>query len=97
MLGYWDENCPVKTSDPEVKATVYTKPGKFLISLGNFSKEEKTIRLSFNWEKLGISADKAVLEAPEVKYFQQATTFTPNDTIPVLGKRGWLLIVSEKK
>ncbi len=48
MLGYWDEACPVKTNNPNVKATAYVKPDKVLISIGNFDEKDQNIRLAFN-------------------------------------------------
>ena len=44
MLGYWDPDCPVSTSDPDVKATAYVKDGKTLVSIGNFAGKDKTMR-----------------------------------------------------
>ena len=46
MLGYWDPACPVKTSDPEVKATAYVKDGETIVSIGNFSGWTSTGRPS---------------------------------------------------
>lgn len=97
MLGYWDEACPVKTTDPEVKATAYVKPDKVLLSIGNFSDRDKDIRLTFDWKALGMDETKASLKAPLVEDFQQPATFKPNDKIPVKSKEGWLLILSEQK
>lgn len=97
MLGYWDEACPVRTSDPEVKATAYVKPDKVLISIGNFSNQDKSIHLTFDWKALGMNEATVSLEAPFVKDFQQASTFKPNDRIPVKSKEGWLLILSKKQ
>ena len=96
MLGYWDEACPIKTSDPEVKATAYVKPDKVLISIGNFSNQDKSIHLTFDWKALGMNEATVSLEAPFVKDFQQASTFKLDDRIPVKSKEGWLLVLSRK-
>ncbi|MDR3110933.1 MAG: DUF6067 family protein, partial [Planctomycetaceae bacterium] len=93
MIGYWDKACPVKTNHPNVKATVYVRNGKTLISIGNFDKEDQQVRLSFDWKKLGLDPAKAVLEAPLVEDFQEAKTFKPDELIPVKSKEGWLLIL----
>ena len=92
MIGYWDESCPVKTDHADVKATVYTRPGKTLISLGNFGAQDQTIRLIIDWEALGLDPSKATIEAPQVDNFQQFQTFE-NIYVPVKSKEGRLLII----
>ena len=96
MLGFWDEACPVTTSDPDVRATVYLKPGKALISIGNFSDRDKDIKLNFNWDSLLMDKRNVSLSAPAVENFQPAATFGLDDTIRVKGKEGWLLLLSEQ-
>ena len=95
MLGYWDEDCPVQTSDPEVKATAYVKPDQVLISIGNFSSKDKSVRLTFNWKALGFDPAQATLEAPQVTDFQEARSFRLDESIPVKTKEGWLLILKK--
>ena len=96
MKGYWRDDCPVKTSHPNVKATAYLKPGKMLISLGNFDEQDQTVKLIFNWKALGMTPEKVVLSAPEIKNFQPAETFGINDKIQIKSKKGWLLILETK-
>jgi hypothetical protein len=93
MMGYWEPDCPVKTNHPGVKATVYVRPGKTLIAIGNFDAEDHPVRLSFDWDRLGINPSEAVLRAPAVENFQSGQTFPVNASIPVKSKEGWLLIL----
>lgn len=97
MLGYWDENCPVQTSSPKVKATAYVKADKVLVSIGNFGDNDTDVKLQFDWKALGLNPQKCSLTAPEVKDFQKETTFKLNELIPVKSKEGWLLILSENQ
>ena len=93
MLGYWNPDCPVTTSDSDVKATVYVKEGVSLISIGNFSSEDKTVSLNINWNSLGLNAKRASLIAPKIENFQDNIIFKVNEKIPVKSKNGWLLVV----
>ena len=97
MLGYWDNDCPVRSNHPDVKVTVYVKPQETLLAIGNFDTKDQTIKLDYNWITLGIDPSKAILYAPEIADFQQEHTFGINESIPVSSKKGWLLIVKEKK
>ena len=96
MLGYWDRACPVRTGNPDVKATAYVKEGQTLVSIGNFGLNNQSVRLTVDWKALGLDPSKAVIEAPVVKDFQEARTFGINEAIPVKAKEGWLVILRER-
>lgn len=96
MLGYWDNDCPIHTDHPLVKATAYVKNDKVLISIGNFDNADRSVKLTFDWASLGMNPESASLEAPEVENFQKATSFKIGEPIPVKAKEGWLLILSGK-
>jgi len=93
MIGYWSENCPVKTNNDKVIATVYKKNGTALISIASWADADVNVKLNIDWKKLGINPAKATITAPEVTNFQPAKTFTAKDEIPVSKGKGWLLIV----
>ena len=94
MKGYWDDDCPVATSDPEVKATAYVRPDRTLIAVGNFSTDPKQVRLTIDWQAIGIPADQAVISAPEVQDFQSAQTFRTGDALQIPAKEGLLLLIT---
>jgi hypothetical protein len=93
MIGYWSENCPVRTNNEKVLATVYKKKGAALISIAGWAEEDVKVKLNINWEKLGIDPSKATLVAQEIRNFQPARTFSPGDEIDVEKNKGWLLIL----
>ncbi len=93
MIGFWEDNPLVKTGNKEVKATTYLKEGKVLISLGNFSESEQSVKLSVNWNKIGINPENAKLVCPEIKDFQANQVFEINDKIQIGPKKGWLILI----
>lgn len=97
MKGYWEKDCPVKTSCDDIKVTVYQKNEESLISLASWAEEAADVSLTFDWKQLGIDPGKAVLKAPFIKDFQEERTFMPDDPIPVDPGRGWLLFIGEYK
>jgi len=46
FIGYFDKKCPVSVSVPGVHASVYTRPGKILVYIGNLHNEKKTAVIS---------------------------------------------------
>lgn len=93
MIGYWSENCPVKTTNDKVLATVYKKNGTALISIASWADDDVKVKLNIDWKKLGIDSTKATITAQEISNFQPAQTFSITDEIPVSKGKGWLLII----
>jgi hypothetical protein len=93
MIGYWSENCPVKTSNAKVLATVYKKKGTALIAIASWADEDVKVKLNIDWKKLGIDPAKATITIPEIKNFQSAQQFSVNSELAVVKGKGLLLIV----
>ena len=96
MIGYWVENNPVKTNNPEVLATIYKKDKSALVSIGSWAADDVTIKLKIDYKALGIDPARAIITAPEVKNFQHAADFKDGDDIKVEKGKGWLLVLKEK-
>jgi hypothetical protein len=96
MKGYWEKDCPVRTDNPDIYATVYQKEGESLISVASWAEKPVRFLFQFDWKTLGLDPDKAVLFAPYVKDFQEENSFSPGDSIPVDPKKGWLIYLREK-
>lgn len=95
MLGFWEEHPAVKASDDAVKVTAYLRPGKALLSVGNYSDEIKTVHLNIDWSQLGLDAKKVRFVAPEIKDFQESKEWKNKDEISVLPRKGWLIYLEE--
>jgi hypothetical protein len=76
---------------------VYKKEARALIALASWAEGPVKCRLNIDWEALGISPDKAILQAPYIKDFQEAAIFAPTDEIPIEKGKGWLLILTEER
>ena len=95
MIGFWEDNCPVTTTNSDVKTTVYKKEGKTLISIGNFSDTPKTVSLKIDFEELGLNATNTKLVAPGIQDFQPEKEWNPGDKITVEPRKGWLIYLYE--
>ena len=93
MIGYWSDNCPVKTNNDKVLATVYKKKGTALISIASWDDNDTNVQLRIDWEKLGIDPARATISASAIRNFQPAKQFAVNEAIPVQKGKGWLLII----
>ena len=93
MIGYWSPECPVRTDNKDVLATVYRGKARTLVSLASWAKGPVRIRLAVDWKAIGIDPAKARITAPAVTGFQEAASFLPSDEIPVEPGKGWLLVL----
>ena len=93
MIGYWVGTNPVKTDNPEVRATVYAKPGKAMISLASWAPGPTFAELRVDWKALGLDPAKVRLRAPEIPGLQLPATFKVGERIPFEPGKGWILIV----
>ena len=96
MIGYWVSDCPVKTDHKDVLATVYRRPGIVLVALASWAESPVDCRLNIDWQALGLKANKAKINAPPIKDFQDVASFRPTDVIPVQPGRGWLILIEEQ-
>jgi hypothetical protein len=93
MIGYWDPACPVKTSDPDVLATVYRAEGKALVAIGSWADKPRNVKLTIDWKALGLKRSAVAVTAPKIDGFQDACTFARDEAIPVPPRGGWLLVL----
>jgi len=97
MLGYWRQDCPVRTDSPDVLVTVYRKKGKSLLAIASWAKDKVYVRLQIDWKALGINPERAHLFAPPIYLFQPPAKFSPSEPIPVEQGKGWLLVLEEQR
>lgn len=96
MLGFWENNPAVSSSDRDVKVTAYKKEGKVLLSIGNYSDEVKEVTLDFDWKQLGLNHENMTLVAPEVKDMQPASQWNLHESISVQPRKGWLIYLMKE-
>jgi hypothetical protein len=93
MVGFWEDKPLVQTGNFDVKATTYLKGGKALVSLGNFSENEQTVKLSVDWRIIGVEPQNAKLRCPEITDFQSGKMIGINDEIVIEPKKGRLILI----
>ena len=93
MIGYWDKNPVVSTSNKDVKATAFVKEGKLLISVASWAEETVNIKLNIDWGAVGLDKSQVKMYAPKIENFQPEKTLTISDEIVIEPIKGWLLII----
>jgi hypothetical protein len=94
LMGWWENYPAVTASDAKVKATVFKKPGKSLLAVGNFNSYQTNVTLNINWAALGLDSNTCTLYAPSSSGFQAQALYLPTDTITIPGKQGFMFIIT---
>jgi len=94
-IGYWDTNNPVSTNNEEVLASVYVKADQILIAMGNWTDREQHIRLTIDWEGIGMDPATARIEIPEIEDLQQNLLDVDLMNLSLPASKGLILIVNE--
>lgn len=93
FLPFCVANCPVKTDQAKVLATVYRKKGRALVALGSWAPDNTEVTLKIDWKALGLDPAHTTIYAPPIADFQAENRWQPGDRIPVAHDRGWFLVL----
>jgi len=96
MVGYWENNPVITTSDKDVLATAYLKDKKILVSIASWAKNITNVKLIIDFDRAGLNPDKVKITAPAIKNYQMGREFKLNEAIPVEPTKGWLLIIESQ-
>jgi hypothetical protein len=77
--------------DPEAPPTDQTASGS-----DDAADREVKVRLSVDWQALGLDPARTILRAPAITAFQNAAEFAPDAQIPIEPGKGWLLVAEQK-
>ena len=95
MTGYWEKECPVKCSDPSVKASVFTGTDESIVSVANWTDQDKQVSLVIDWAKLKIDPARVIVSIPEIKDFQTGQSNISLNRIVIPGKKGFLIVLKK--
>lgn len=74
--------------------SVETAAGTALVALASWAPAPVDVRLTIDWEKLGLDSDRAVFYAPAVRDFQDEARFRPGDSVRVQPGKGVVLVIT---
>ena len=97
MIGYWDPSCPVGTENDLIKATAYVKSdGEILIAVASWYPIDRDCLITLDREKLGLAGD-CEFYAPYIESFQDETSFSVRDPVPIPAGKGWLFKIRKNR
>ncbi len=91
-ICYWEKNSPVKTSQPESGAAVYTSPKGVAVAVGNLGPKTREIKLTANLKKLDLKG-KAV--ATDLRTGKQYPLINNIFTVPVKARNYTIVMLTK--
>jgi hypothetical protein len=96
MIGFWDANCPVKTDNSEIIATIYKGKKQSIIAIANWTKKKQRGKLLIDWKSLGLDPSKVKATIPKLENFQHEKKLSINKAIDIKGGEGYLIVIEQK-
>ena len=97
MIGYWDANSPVKSSNDSVKVTVYKGNHQSIVALANFGNTDQFTSLKINFKQLGLDEANVTFQIPSILRFQDDQQPDSLEQINVPAGKGYLIVLENEK
>ncbi len=93
MIGWWSDDCPVRTGHGAVLATAFIGSDSVVVALASWAPDPVDVQLRIDWHGLGLGPTGWQVVAPAIDGFQPRRTFAIEAPIPVEPGKGWLLVL----
>ncbi|GAB3346962.1 DUF6067 family protein [Arachidicoccus ginsenosidivorans] len=96
MIGYWDPDVPVTSSQQDVKVTVYQKKDKMLIAYASWAKKDVQLGLKLQGQHMDMHSKNIRIFAPDVPGLQSFHSYNAIKALQSItvspGKGGFIII-----
>jgi len=96
MKGFWESDCPVKTSNKNIEATVYAGDNESIIAIANWTALEQITSVSIAWSRLGMEEASTDVFIPEISGFQSGQKLPGLNKIKVPAKEGLIIVLRNR-
>ena len=94
LIGYWNDDCPVRTGMADVFASVYRKSGATLIAVASWRDAPVDVPLEIDYRRLGLNPDDVTWYLPAVRRLQELRELPAGEPVPIEAMGGFLLLLS---
>lgn len=95
LMGYWEKDCPVKSSDPNTKASLYKGTDDLIIAVANWSDKDVVTNLTLDHSVLKTPGEYTLM-TPDIDGFQQNIVLNSIEELTIPAKKGFLIVVKKK-
>ena len=95
MIGYWDKKPVVKTNNPLVYATAYTKKDSVLVCVGSWDKDS-IVDINVDYKACGINPKKCTIKTVPIQGLQEERELTSLKGIEIPEAKGIIFLIENK-
>ncbi len=95
MIGYWEKNCPVTCSNPNIKASVYKGKSDIVVAVANWGVNDEDFSLVLDETDLGILPYYKA-KIPGIADFQEEQESVDLKRLTIMGKKGYLIVIKKQ-
>jgi hypothetical protein len=96
MIGFWDENMPVRTDNPNTTASVYKGDKEIIVAVANWTDSLQTCRFRIDWKKLGVEPEMVSTSIPALQNFQPETAIDINEPLELPAAKGYMIVLRKR-
>jgi len=96
MIGYWDEQSPVKVDNSWIRVTLYKGRETSIIAVANWDNKDQECTVHLDWDKLGYDSDSYGFQMPFVQNFQNERRLQSLERIVVPAGKGYLVVIKNR-
>lgn len=98
MIPWWEDNSPISTGNHQVKATLYHSNGSesLMVALASFAGTNQSIKLSVDWEALGLQSSDYQLFMPEIVNMQNSAELSFASEISIKPAGGAVILMKKR-
>ena len=96
MIGFWEDDVPVKADHESIRVTAYLKVDEILLSIGNYDDSNSKFHLHIDWKKLGLDPAKVEFVQPGVEGFQEGCHYTDGQEMSIEPRKGLLIYLKQE-
>jgi len=93
LIGWWDKNSPVKSSNKDVQCSVYKSDGKAMVVLASWADSKRTVSIDIDWEAIGLDSNGVTISQPAIKGFQSGKKSVSLGNITIKPRKGVVFII----
>ncbi len=97
MIPFFDSQCPARTDNPNVLATVYKGKDHTLIAIASWAHSASEVKLTVDWKAIGLVPGSTQILIPEVNGLQHARKIGADLKITLAPGEGILLTLKEQR
>lgn len=97
MIGYWDKKNPLKTNNPNVKASIYKSVNEIIIAIANWADRDEKAEIIIDWPEFEIDKNNIEAFIPEIIDFQLEQTNVLLDNLVIPAEKGFLIVLKNKQ